>query len=162
MPTLDDMLQASRTLAEHYDARAIGEKHTLDASYYRNTAKTLRRLVGEHESAARDIGKLTAINSDLASENARLRAALAQSDQPCAYCSLPHDEWAKCKSGFPGCDRADDAMGCPHLGASLEAERYRAALQKIRDEISADKDTTIVKMVARIFHAANSALEGQE
>lgn len=76
MPTLDDMLQAARTLAEYYDARAKGEKHTLDASYYRNTAKTLRRLVGEHESAARDIGKLTAINGDLADENARLRKAL--------------------------------------------------------------------------------------
>lgn len=161
MPTLDDILQAARTLAEYYDARATGARHALDASYYRNTAKTLRRLVGEHESAARDIGKLTAINGDLAGENTRLRAALAQSDQPCAYCSLPRDEWAKCKNGFPGCDRSDDAMGCPHLGASLEADRHRAALQKIRDEIAADKDTTIVKMVGRIFHTANNALEGE-
>lgn len=48
--------------------------------------------------------------------------------------------------------------------SALEAENklYRKALKQIRDEIAADKDTTIVKMVARIFHAANSALEGQE
>lgn len=161
MPTLDDILQAARALEDFYSRLAIIAAHPLDKSSHHNTAKILRRLVDEHESAARDIGKLTTINGDLADENARLRAALAQSDQPCAYCSLPHDEWAKCKSGFPGCDRADDAMGCPHLGASLEAERYRAALQKIRDEIAADKDTTIVKMVARIFHTANSALEGK-
>lgn len=76
MPTLDDILQAAQTLAEYYDARATGAKHTLDASYYRNTAKILRQLVDEHESAARDIGKLTTINGDLVGENARLREAL--------------------------------------------------------------------------------------
>lgn len=61
-------------------------------------------------------------------ENTRLRAALAQSDQPCAYCSLPADEWAKCANGFPGCSRGDDAMGCPHLGAGMESEQLRADL----------------------------------
>lgn len=60
--------------------------------------------------------------SEARAENERLRAALAQSDLPCAYCSLPKDEWAKCASGFPGCDRADDAMGCPELGARLSIE----------------------------------------
>lgn len=47
--------------------------------------------------------------------------------------------------------------------SALEAENklYRAALQKIRDEIATDKDTTTVKMFARIFHTANSALEGK-
>jgi hypothetical protein len=64
----------------------------------------------------------------LRAENERLRAALAQSDQPCAYCSLPADEWARCDRGFPGCARADDAMGCPHLGSGLEVERLRAEL----------------------------------
>lgn len=56
---------------------------------------------------------------ELRAENERLRAALAHSDQPCAYCSLPADEWNKCVSGFPGCGRADDAMGCPHLGDGM-------------------------------------------
>ena len=53
-------------------------------------------------------------------ENTRLRAALANSDQPCIYCTLSKEDWAKCEHGFPGCSRADDAMGCPELGASLE------------------------------------------
>lgn len=59
---------------------------------------------------------------EVRAENDRLRAALAQSDQPCAYCSLPQDEWAKCQNGFPGCARADDAMGCPELGAEVAGE----------------------------------------
>ena len=61
----------------------------------------------------------------LSEENTRLRAALALSDRPCAYCSLPADKWAECQQGFPGCDRADDAMGCPHIGAALELARLR-------------------------------------
>lgn len=61
----------------------------------------------------------------LTSENERLRAALAFSDQPCAYCSLPADEWAKCQHGWPGCSRSDDAAGCPELGAMMELEAVR-------------------------------------
>lgn len=34
-------------------------------------------------------------------ENTRIRAALAQSELPCVYCSLPANEWSKCSSGFP-------------------------------------------------------------
>ena len=56
----------------------------------------------------------------LTEENTRLRAALAQSSGACHYCQLPKDEWSKCKSGFPGCARADDALGCPELGAMVE------------------------------------------
>lgn len=52
-------------------------------------------------------------------ENDRLRAALSNSDQPCLYCSLPASEMSKCPDGFPGCSRADDAVGCPHFGAAL-------------------------------------------
>lgn len=68
-------------------------------------------------------------------ENDRLRAALAQSDQPCAYCSLPADEWEKCESGFPGCARADDAMGCPELGASLVADELRAKVKVLEEAL---------------------------
>ncbi len=56
---------------------------------------------------------------ELQAENTRLRAALAMSDRPCVYCTLPADRWAECKSGFPGCARSDDAVGCPHLGDGL-------------------------------------------
>ena len=68
-------------------------------------------------------------------ENVRLRAALAQSDQPCAYCSLPRDEWTKCPVGFPGCARGDDAMGCPELGARLEVEQLEAEIVRLRAAI---------------------------
>ena len=71
----------------------------------------------------------------------RLRAALAQSDQPCAYCSLPAEEWAKCQHGFPGCARADDAMGCPHLGASLEVERLNAQVAVLREALGVIANT---------------------
>ncbi len=91
----------------------------------------------------------------LVGENTRLRAALANSDQPCIYCSLSAKDWAKCKIGFPGCDRADDAMGCPHLGASSELSQYRditeelaAALNDARKTLEtvsdmADKDSKL-------------------
>ncbi len=69
-------------------------------------------------------------------ENQRLRAALAMSDQPCAYCSLPADKWAECAHGFPGCGRGDDAMGCPYLGHAMA---YATLLQEL-DEISAQLD----------------------
>jgi multidrug efflux pump subunit AcrA (membrane-fusion protein) len=71
--------------------------------------------------------------SALRAENDRLRAALANSQSPCVYCSLPKEQWAECKSGFPGCGRSDDAMGCPELGASLEADALRAERDRLRD-----------------------------
>lgn len=74
------------------------------------------------ESAVSDPDTLARLRY-LQEENTRLRAALAMSDQPCVYCSLPLDDMSKCQSGFPGCARADDAVGCPHLGAGLEVER---------------------------------------
>ena len=78
---------------------------------------------------------LTARLREVEQENDRLRAALANSDQPCAYCSLPADEWGKCQHGFPGCARADDAMGCPHLGASLEVDRLNARIAVLREAL---------------------------
>lgn len=64
--------------------------------------------------------------SELNEENVRLRAALANSELPCAYCTLSKEDWNKCQSGFPGCGRADDAMGCAELGASLELREVAA------------------------------------
>lgn len=55
--------------------------------------------------------------SEINEENTRLRAALANSELPCAYCTLSKEDWGKCQSGFPGCGRADDAEGCPGIGA---------------------------------------------
>lgn len=71
--------------------------------------------------------QLTAANA----ENTRLRAALSQSDGACVHCSLPKEQWAACKSGFPGCSRADDAMGCPELGARMELDKALARAAKL-------------------------------
>lgn len=73
----------------------------------------------------------------LEAEVERLRAALAQSELPCIYCTLPKEDWHKCRHGFPGCSRGDDAMGCPELGASMRAEAAEArnaALVKVLEE----------------------------
>jgi hypothetical protein len=68
--------------------------------------------------------------AEATAKNTRLRAALANSKDPCAYCSLAKNEWSKCVKGFPGCDRADDAMGCPELGARLEADEATARVER--------------------------------
>lgn len=67
--------------------------------------------------------------ADLEAEITRLRAALAMSEGPCIYCSLPRERWAECSHGFPGCSRGDDAVGCPELGARLELENLTKAVQ---------------------------------
>lgn len=74
---------------------------------------------------------LSAAVPDLLAENTRLRAALAQSKGACVYCSLPAEEWARCQSGFPGCARGDDALGCPELGARMEADGLRARVAEL-------------------------------
>lgn len=82
---------------------------------------------------------------ELEAENTRLRAALAMSDRPCAYCSLPADEWSKCAHGFPGCARGDDSLGCPHLGDAYHVKSRIEALEKalgwIDNEMSAILNT---------------------
>ena len=80
------------------------------------------------------------------SENTRLRAALAASKSPCVYCSLPAEEWSKCKQGFPGCGRMDDAMGCPELGASMALEELKEranALVVAGDDLSVGIDSVL-------------------
>lgn len=67
--------------------------------------------------------------AELEGENDHLRASLANSGGPCAYCELPREEWSKCAEGFPGCGRGDDAMLCPHVGASMEAEDRATAAE---------------------------------
>lgn len=75
--------------------------------------------------------------AEATAENTRLRAALATSKDPCAYCQLSKDEMAKCRSGFPGCARADDLMGCPELGASFHAEELQRELTEAQHRIRA-------------------------
>lgn len=68
--------------------------------------------------------------AELERENTHLRAALATSKDPCIYCQLPAEEMAKCRSGFPGCARADDMSGCPEFGAMHELHMTQELLRE--------------------------------
>ena len=71
--------------------------------------------------------------AELETENTHLRAALATSKSPCAYCQLPADEMAKCRSGFPGCARMDDMLGCPEFGAMMALSETKAEAARWRE-----------------------------
>lgn len=79
------------------------------------------------------IEKLNEKIKEITEENGRLRAGFANSDHACIYCSLPSNQWNKCKSGFPGCERANDALGCPELGASLQLNAVQDKIQKLEN-----------------------------
>jgi len=90
----------------------------------------------------RDFNRLRARLAEAEATEARLRAALAVSKDPCVYCSLPAEEFAKCSRGFPGCARADDEMGCPELGALMTlhgAEAENASLKARLTEAETEK-----------------------
>ncbi len=113
---------------------------------------------------------------EVQSENIRLRAALANSNGACVYCTLPREQWAECRSGFPGCARADDVMGCPELGAALELQEAKAQIRlliaerdsaraiadlnwKMREEFTALLGTDDVKEAVRGLKLMKEALE---
>lgn len=99
----------------------------------------------------------------LRAENERLRAALATSKSPCVYCSLPAEDMAQCKSGFPGCSRADDLMGCPELGASFDNQKLREILANAIEHICTIHGPHSEDAVAAaIVTEARAALEGKE
>jgi hypothetical protein len=56
---------------------------------------------------AGEIGKLIKALRD---ENDKLRYALSKGQDDCIYCGLAKGDMGKCKSGFPGCARADDFL----------------------------------------------------
>lgn len=47
---------------------------------------------------------------ELREENHKLRTVIAKSDLDCIYCNLPKSQMSLCRSGFPGCGRADDLI----------------------------------------------------
>jgi hypothetical protein len=98
---------------------------------------------------------------ELEAENTRIRAAFANSDHVCVYCSLPAADWAKCQYGFPGCERGEDALGCAELGASLalkDAEAHAKALADALEQIEADCEADYPPSHGAIKQAARAAL----
>lgn len=102
---------------------------------YRGLMVNGNLLSRDSEAQLHSMTHLLKSHADLLAENDRLRASLANSGGPCAYCSLPKEDWAKCQQGFPGCPRADDAMLCPHVGSSLDTERELAAWKQATFEV---------------------------
>lgn len=94
-------------------------------------------------------------------ENIRLRAALAQSELPCVYCALPADEWAKCEQGFPGCGRADDAMGCPELGNRMRLVEAEARVKKLEARLTVTDEMVerAAKAIAKTFLVSSNSDE---
>lgn len=147
----------------------LSEEHALELAERCDAATAQRdQALADHRETLEELESCTVSLAAAQAENTRLRAALANSDQPCVYCTLPAGDTAKCASGFPGCGRMDDAMGCPELGASVqlaaaraEAGRFRAELENFINanprkwEDQADQFEQWVKSRAR------AALEGQ-
>lgn len=92
-------------------------------------------------------------------ENIRLRAALAQSELPCVYCALPADEWTRCEHGFPGCGRADDAMGCPELGNRMRLVEAEARVKELEGALEWYMEQ--VKTMSQFGAALTAALENR-
>jgi len=144
---MGDLEIANLRLKAAQDALKMGEL-ALKASRERaddwrgmanSRAAELIRQADEISRLNDELARFKSIRSEAVTaqaENERLRAALANSKDPCIYCSLPADEFAKCKLGFPGCSRADDMAGCPELGARLENDQLRAELDTLRTELA--------------------------
>lgn len=100
------------------EAFAVSDDNAAFIAACSGVAELLRAVVAENER--------------LTKENAHLRAALANSKDPCVYCQLPAERMAECRSGFPGCARADDMQGCPEFGAAMELHCVNEELASLR------------------------------
>ena len=104
----------------------------------------------------------------LSKENNLLRSALSHSKDPCIYCGLAADQLAQCCSGFPGCDRADDMINCPELGASLALKDADLRIEKLEAALRAviDWDNTLVvedgPFLGDVMNIVREALEGKD
>lgn len=105
---------------------------------------------------------MTRIKEKLAAaekENTHLRAALAASKDPCIYCQLPAEEMAKCRSGFPGCSRADDITGCPEFGAMMNEASLREELTTAQAQIEAARNEGL-QMAVHLLTSYNDTRSG--
>lgn len=134
-------------LARDIDGSAFLPAHQ-DGRYYRiRREDALRRaeafVAGPLAPLLTSLQQVTAERDEARKENDRFRAGTANGSGPCAYCNLSREDWTKCRSGFPGCDRADDAMLCPHFGGEMEAndraDTATAEVAALRTEVEALK-----------------------
>ena len=95
----------------------------------------------------------------LSKENDLLRSALSHSKDPCIYCGLAADQLAQCCSGFPGCDRADDMINCPELGASLTLKDAELRIEKLEAALGKIMDTDPDEGTSWFHYIARKALE---
>lgn len=134
IPRLDD------DLCDPMDKLTWQIVHALEAAVTPAQWLQARELLSQFEPRA-DLAadRINAASSrsmaEMLAEIARLRAVLARSKDPCVYCSLPAERWTECRSGFPGCARADDMMGCPEFGASMDAQDLRAEIAKLTEAL---------------------------
>lgn len=73
----------------------------------------------------------------LQKENNTLRGLLGNSAKDCVYCGLPAKDQAKCKSGFPGCARADDQSLSEHFAAGYDLMNAEKHIKEQEQELSA-------------------------
>jgi len=78
-----------------------------------------------------DYDQLNQAEHNLRQQNEKLRLAVANGPCPCIYCDLPKAEWAKCRSGFPGCGRADDSAMCPHFASALSEQMLLEVIEPL-------------------------------
>lgn len=89
-----------------------------------------------HANVAHEIAGLRKCVGEVQKENDHLRAAISFSKDPCTYCSLPADEIAKCRAGFPGCARMDDMTGCPEFGAMMQLAAANDKIARLREALT--------------------------
>lgn len=99
-------------------------------------ADEVRRQAAEIAALQATVKRLEADNAAADAEDRRFRAGVGMSANPCIYCRLPADEIAKCRSGFPGCARMDDRMGCPEFGAMLELHQANKEIAALHEELA--------------------------
>lgn len=69
-----------------------------------------QKLQDEIASLRKELGLALQDKIQLRKENNILRTLAANGNADCPYCGLPAADMAQCKSGFPGCARADDML----------------------------------------------------
>lgn len=94
--------------------------------------------------------------AQLTRENDFLRAVIGNSAKECMYCGLGAEDQARCQSGFPGCDRADDQMLCRNAAVGYERDCLRAELRKIIDAHEAGGSAAALYLIARKAYYGNS------